>query len=321
MKGTTKLAVLGALVILAVLPFLLTSSLMLIVFLSFLALVLAANYDIVGGYMGYINLAQGAFFGLGAYVAVVLLNLEGVQQLGMAALPVALMSAMVVSGLFAGLMSFPLFRLRGLYFAIATLILLFLLQILVTNLTDLTGGPYGIYVPRDYWLTDKAGYYFALILAAISVGFNFYLSRSKLGLAFLCIKEDEEAAHSIGIPLMRYKITGYIISSLPSAAAGVVFALNSTFLDADIAMGVERSLLPPLMALLGGTGTVMGPVLGVIIIRSIDVVFFHYLALSIPSMVPFGITVMLVALIIPEGLLMSPRVRRLGAVLRSRFRS
>ena len=321
MKGTTKLAVLGALVILAVLPFLLTSSLMLIVFLSFLALVLAANYDIVGGYMGYINLAQGAFFGLGAYVAVVLLNLEGVQQLGMAALPVALMSAMVVSGLFAGLMSFPLFRLRGLYFAIATLILLFLLQILVTNLTDLTGGPYGIYVPRDYWLTDKAGYYFALILAAISVGFNFYLSRSKLGLAFLCIKEDEEAAHSIGIPLMRYKITSYIISSLPSAAAGVVFALNSTFLDADIAMGVERSLLPPLMALLGGTGTVMGPVLGVIIIRSIDVVFFHYLALSIPSMVPFGITVMLVALIIPEGLLMSPRVRRLGAVLRSRFRS
>jgi branched-chain amino acid transport system permease protein len=318
MKGTTKLAVLGVLVVLGVLPFFLSSSLLLIVFLSFLWLVLAANYDIAGGFMGYINLAQGAFFGLGAYVAVVLLNVEGVQQLGAVALPVAFLAAVVAAGLFAGLMSFPLFRLRGLYFAIATLIVLFFLGILVLNLSDLTGGSYGIYVPRNYWLSDFSGYYFALLLAAISVGFNFYLSRSKLGLAFLCIKEDEEAASSIGIPLMRYKITGYVIGSLPSAVAGVIFALTSTYIDADIAMGVERSLLPPVMALLGGTGTVLGPVIGVAIIRVIDVAFFQYLALPIPSMIFFGVTLMIVALFIPEGLLRSPRVRRLWAALRGK---
>lgn len=319
MTRVAKLAVVGALVVLGVLPFFLSSSLTLIIFFSFLWLVLAANYDIMDGFMGYINLAQGAFFGLGAYVAVILLNWMAIQQLGAAAIPVALLSAIAAVALFAVMMSFPLFRLRGLYFAIATLILLFLLGILVLNLSKLTGGSYGIYVPQNYSLSNFTGYYLALLLAVVSVGFNFYLSRSKLGLALLCIKEDEEAASSIGLSLMKYKTTAYVISSLPSAMAGVIFALNSTYIDASIAVGVERSLLPPLMALLGGTGLVLGPVFGVAIIRTIDVAFFQYLALPIPSMVFFGVTLMIVALFIPEGLLRSPRIKRLATTLKGKM--
>lgn len=318
MSRTAKLGILAALVVAAVLPLFLPSSLLVILFFSFLWLVLTANYDIIGGFMGYINMAQGAFFGLGAYVAVVLLNMDAVQQMGAAAIPMALLSAVVVGAVFAGVMSFPLFRLKGLYFAIATLILLFLLEILVLNLDKITGGSYGIYLPQNYALSTFTGYYLALLLAAISVGINYYLFRSKLGLALMCIREDEEAANSIGIHLMRYKITAYVISSLPSAAAGVVFALNSTYIDANIAMGVERSLLPPLMALLGGTGSVLGPIFGVAIVRAIDVAFFQYLRLPIPSMIFFGITLMTVALFIPEGLLRSPRVKRLVAALKGR---
>jgi branched-chain amino acid transport system permease protein len=280
-------------------------------FLSFLWLIMAANYDVLDGFLGHVNLAQGAFFGLGAYAATILLTFPAVQRLGGFALPLLTVSAVAVAALFAALMAFPLFRLKGLYFAIGTLVLIFLLQVLALNLAPLTGGSYGMYVPPRFFMSTFVAYYGAFFLAMVSVALNFYLSRSRLGLAFLCIKEDEEAASSIGLNLMRYKRIAIVISSLPTAAAGVLFALNSGFIDPNIALGVERSLFPPLMALLGGTGTVLGPVCGVAIIRVIDTLFFHYLALPVPSMLFFGITLLAVALFIPEGLLKSPRVKRL----------
>lgn len=280
-------------------------------FLSFLWLILAANYDVLDGFLGHINLGQGAFFGLGAYVATILLNVPAIQALGLLALLVITVGAVLAAALFAAVMAFPLFRLKGLYFAIGTLILIFLLQVLALNITPLTGGSYGLYVPPRFFMSALVGYYLALGLALVSVGLNLYLSRSTLGLAFRCIKEDEDAADSIGLNLMKYKTIAIVIASLPSAAAGVLFALNSGFIDPNIALGVERSLLPSLMALLGGTGTVLGPVFGTAIIRIIETVFFHYLRLPIPSMLFFGVTLLAVALFIPEGLLKSPRMKRL----------
>jgi branched-chain amino acid transport system permease protein len=294
-----------------VLPPFLSSTWILVMFLSFLWLTLAANYDVLDGFLGHINLGQGAFFGLGAYVATILLNVPAIQELGLLALVVITMGAVLAAGLFAAVMAFPLFRLKGLYFAIGTLILIFLLQVLALNITPLTGGSYGLYVPPRFFMGALVGYYLALGLALLSVGLNFYLSRSTLGLAFRCIKEDEDAADSIGLNLMKYKTIAIVIASLPSAAAGVLFALNSGFIDPNIALGVERSLLPSLMALLGGTGTVLGPVFGTAIIRIIETVFFHYLRLPVPSMLFFGVTLLAVALFIPEGLLKSPRMKRL----------
>jgi branched-chain amino acid transport system permease protein len=293
------------------LPLVLSSSWLLVVFLSFIWLTMTANYDILDGYLGHINLGQGAFFGLGAYAATILLNLPAIQQFGLLAYAVVTVAAIVTSAAFAALMAFPLFRLKGLYFAIGTLILIFLLQVLALNLTPLTGGSYGMYILPSLFMSTVVGYYLAFLLAIISVAINFYLSRSRLGLAFRCIKEDEDAASSIGLHPMKYKIAGIVLSSLPSAAAGVLFALNSGFIDPNIALGLERSLLPSLMALLGGAGTVLGPVFGVAIIRLIETLFFHYLRLPVPSMLFFGVTLMVVALFIPEGLLKSPRIKRL----------
>ena len=300
----------GVIAVLAVLPPLLSSSWLLVMFLSFLWLVITANYDVLDGFLGRVNLGQGAFFGLGAYAATILLNVPSVQQLGALA-PLAIVGcALVAAALFAAVMAFPLFRLKGLYFAIGTLILIFLLQVFALNLTSLTGGSYGLYVPPSFFMSTVVGYYLALFLSVVSVGLNAYLSRSRLGLAFRCIKEDEVAAGSIGLDLMKYQTVAIVIASLPTAAAGVLFALNSGFIDPGIALGVERSLLPPLMALLGGTGTVLGPVFGTAIIRIIETLFFHYLRLPVPSMLFFGLTLLAVALVIPEGLLKSPRVRR-----------
>jgi branched-chain amino acid transport system permease protein len=302
----------GALALLAALPPFLSSSWLLVMFLSFVWLVITANYDVLDGFLGHVNLGQGAFFGLGAYVATILLNVPSVQELGALAPVLVTVSALGAAALFAALMAYPLFRLRGLYFAIGTLILIFLLQVFALNLTPLTGGSYGIYVPPRFFLSAFVGYYLALVLAVVSVGLNAYLSRSRLGLAFRCIKEDETAAGSIGLDLMKYKTGALVIASLPTAAAGVLFALNSGFIDPGIALGVERSLLPPLMALLGGTGTVLGPVCGTALIRALETIFFHYLRLPVPSMLFFGLTLLAVALLIPEGLLRSPRLRRRG---------
>jgi branched-chain amino acid transport system permease protein len=310
--GTTGLIV-AAIAVMAVLPLLLSSTWLLILFLSLVWLVMAANYDILGGFLGHVNLAQGAFFGVGAYVATILLNIPSMQQWAGLALAVATASAIAAAALFAAGMALPLFRLRGLYFAIGTLLLIFLLQVLALNLDTLTGGSYGLYVPPSFFLSTFTGYYLALVVAVMSVGLNFYLSRSKLGLAFRCINADEEAASSIGLKPMPYKAAGMVLSSVPTAAVGVLFALNSGFIDPLIALGVERSLLPSLMALLGGTGTVWGPVCGVVIIRLLETVFFHYLALPVPSTLFFGVTLMAVALLIPEGLLNSPRLKRLTA--------
>jgi branched-chain amino acid transport system permease protein len=314
------LSVCGVLVILAVLPHFLSSSMLMVFFLSFLWLVLAANYDILGGFLGYIHLAQGAFFGIGAYTATLLLNSPMIQTTGPFGLSLVSLIAIILSGLFAGIIAFPLFRLKGLYFAVTTLVLVFLLEALVVNLPDLTSGSYGAFVPRQYCKSTFTGYYLALLLAIISVGINYYLSHSERGLAFITIREDEEAAASIGLNVSRQKTIAYVLSSLPSAAAGIVFALNSGFIDPQIALGVERSLLPPLMAMLGGSGLVLGPVLGMIIIRAIDVVSFHYLHLPIPSMFFFGVVLMLVALFIPEGLLSSPWVRRASGALALKLR-
>ena len=301
----------GAIALLCALPLVLSSTWLLVMFLSFVWLILTANYDVLDGFLGHINLGQGAFFGLGAYVATILLNVPSIQQLGPLTHVIIGAAALAAAALFAALMALPLFRLKGLYFAIGTLILIFLLQVLALNLGPLTGGSYGLYVPPAFFLSTFAGYYLALLVALASVGLNFYLSRSTLGLAFRCIKEDEVAAHSVGLNLMKYKTLAIVIASVPSAAAGILFALNSGFIDLNIALGVERSLLPPLMALMGGTGTVLGPVFGTAIIRVLETVFFHYLRLPVPSMLFFGITLLAVALCIPEGLMKSRWVKRL----------
>ena len=302
--------VLGGLAVLCALPALLSSSWLLVMFLSFLWLTLTANYDVLDGFLGHINLGQGAFFGLGAYAATILLNVAKVQELGVLTHVVVTLTALGVSALFAALMAVPLFRLKGLYFAIATLILIFLLQVLALNLAELTGGSYGLYVPPRFFMSTLVGYYLALAVATLAVGFNWYLSRSTFGLALRCIKGDEEAAGSIGLDLLKYKTLAFVIASVPSAAAGVLFALNSGFIDPNIALGVERSLLPPLMALLGGTGTVAGPIFGTAIIRAIETVFFHYLRLPVPSMLFFGVTLLVVALLIPAGVMKSPWIKR-----------
>lgn len=304
------LSILALIGLLALLPPFLSSSMLTVFFSGFIWLVLTANYDILGGFLGYIHLAQGAFFGVGAYTATLLLKLPLVQSTGSFAIPIALVAGVFATAVFAAAIATPLFRLKGLYFAVATLVLVFLLRSLVINFRPLTGGSYGVFIPRQYYQSTLLSYYYAFFLALLSVAINYYLSRSRLGLRFIAIREDEKVASSLGLNVSRQKLIAYVLSSILSGAAGVVFALNSGFIDTLIALGIERSLLPPLMALLGGTGSVFGPLLGVVILRFLDALFFHFVRIPVPSMVLFGVVLMVVALFIPGGLLNSQWVKR-----------
>lgn len=301
----------GGVLLVALSPLFLDPSSVTILLFSFLFLVLASNYDLLGGYLGYVNLGQGAFFGLGAYTVVVLLNTSILEPVGIPAYFLSAGAGLVLTLAFAALVSFPLFRLKGAYFAIVTVTLVLLLQILVLNFSGLTGGSFGIYVPTRYYLDKHVAFYLALALALASVAMNHLLSKSRVGLAFTCIREDEEAATAVGINLFRYKQLGLVLSSAPSSLAGMVFALNSGFIDHEMALGLERTLLPPLMAMLGGTGLVLGPVLGTAIVRAVDTLFFHYVSLPIPSLLFYGLILMFIGLFMPEGILSSPRLARL----------
>ncbi|MCL5960975.1 MAG: branched-chain amino acid ABC transporter permease [Chloroflexi bacterium] len=300
-----------ALLVLVALPAFISSSILTVLTFTFVWLVLAANYDVLGGYLGYTNLGQGAFFGLGAYTSVVALNFDPIRSLGPVAIIAAGLIGIIVTLVFAYLVAFPLFRLRGAYFAIVTVTMVLLLQVLVLNFANITGGSYGIYVPQEHYVPMNVAYYLALVLAAISVLINYGLSRSKTGIALQSIRDDEEAASAIGIPVFRYKQIAFMISSAPSAAIGVVFSVSAGYIDHNMALGLERTLLPSLIAMLGGTGTVLGPVVGAVLIRTMDTVFFHYVALPIPSLVFYGLILMFMGLFLPEGVLNAPVLRGL----------
>ncbi len=280
-----------AVAIAAVLPWLAGSYLLVWVFLLAVYLTLAVSYDIVGGSMGYMNLGHSTFFGMGAYTTAILLN-QG-HHLGL-----CLGAAGVIAAVFAALVSYPIFRLRGAYFALATFGLISLMGILGNNLRDLTGGAGGISTPSgDHTVTS---YYLSLAVSIATVVLNLGLSRSRFGLALLSIREDEEVANALGTPTTLYKSLALIVSSVPAGVIGGVYAWNVTYISPPAVFGLEIALSPIVMAMLGGTGTVIGPVLGVIFLTLLQ----EFLWTQIPylHLTLYGVVMVLVGLFMPGGL-------------------
>ena len=290
-----------ALAIPAVLPWLAGSYLLVWVFLLAVYLTLAVSYDIVGGSMGYMNLGHSTFFGMGAYTTAILLN-QG-HHLGL-----CLAAAGVVAAVFAALVSYPIFRLRGAYFALATFGLISLMGILGNNLRDLTGGAGGISTPSgDHTVTS---YYLSVAVSIATVVLNLGLSRSRFGLALLSIREDEEVARALGTPTTLYKSLALIVSSVPAGLIGGVYVWNVTYISPPAVFGLEIALSPIVMAMLGGTGTVMGPIIGVFFLTVLQ----EFLWTQIPylHLTMYGIVMVLVGLFMPGGLV---RTRLFGLVI------
>ncbi len=277
--------------VLFILPWFAGSYALVWIFLLCVYLSLAAGYDIVGGYMGYMNLGHSTFFGLGAYVTAILLNL------GLHLAPAAA-GGMVITALFAALVSYPLFRLRGAYFALGTFGMISLMEVLSKNLRGLTGGAGGISTPSgDHSL---AAYYLSVLIVAATLIASYRISRSRFGLALFSIREDEEVARAFGVPTNLYKCLALVISSIPASLIGAVYVWNVTYISPHAVFGLEIALSPIVMAMLGGTGTLVGPLLGAVFLTSLQELLWTkipYMHLTI-----YGSIMVLIGLFMPGGL-------------------
>ncbi len=262
---------------------------------------MALGWNFIGGYAGYVSFGNVVYFGLGAYTSAALAE-RGVENVW-----VAIPLAMLVAVLFAVVLGIPILRLRGHYFGIATLGIAVATQEIIANV-DALGGGSGVTLRQAAWFSQ---YYYAMwLVCAGSLLVTWLAARSKFGYALVAIRENEDAAAVLGINATAYKIAAWAISGTMAAAAGSVFAFANGFVDPPTAFSVDNNVFPIVMALLGGIGTVAGPLVGAFVLTAINE--------SLWSRFPqihtlfFGAVIVLVVLFLPRGLLYLRRGARGG---------
>lgn len=231
---------------------------------------LGVAWNIVGGYAGQVSLGHAAFYGLGAYTSTALTLSFGVNPwLG---IPIG----GLVAVLFALMIGGPCFRLKGHYFAMATIAVAEILQTLFTN-WDWAGGAVGLTLPfaAAGWKTlvfnGKLPYYYlALGLLGVTLAANAAIARSFIGYYFRAIKDEPDAARSLGISLTRYKLIALCVSSFFTALGGSLYAQKELFIDPASTMSTALSIKMALVAILGGVGTLWGPVVGAVLLTAIE---------------------------------------------------
>jgi branched-chain amino acid transport system permease protein len=271
-------------------------------FFLFIAITLTETYDILAGYTGYINLGHAAFFGLGAYLYGIAIQHGGGPIVGLLVAPLG-------GIVFALAMGFTLFRLRGAYFAIATFGVLKVMEVLASNLRDITGGTTGLSIaPTDSTLIT---FYLAGLVCLGSIILNATIANSKLGLGLLTIREDEEVAEGAGVNTAQLKRTTMVLSSILPSWAGAIYIWQSTYIDPASAFGASVAFAPVIMAMLGGSGTVLGPVLGAVFLTVVEETLWSHVGYLQLTM--YGVVLVCVGIFMPGGLMRSRLFSRLYA--------
>jgi len=284
-------------VVLAVIPVVASGYWVRITTNIFLYVALAGAQNIIAGYAGYPALGNVVFFGLGAYSA-------GVGTSAGLPIALALLAAGIVPTVYAILLGVPILRTRGHYFVMATIGVNEATRELVANLDAWTEGSRGITLP----ILDLAPrlnyalfYVLMLAVALATVLTTAWLSRSRLGYALRAIRANEEAAVAMGVHATKYKVAAWALSALFTGLAGGVYALWTTFIEPAGVFSVLIVVKFMVMLLLGGQGTVLGPVLGAVVVELASTLLwggFPQLHLGL-----FGILVVLIVLFVPAGLM------------------
>jgi branched-chain amino acid transport system permease protein len=285
-------------VILAVFPALFPDELYFIglFFLSFIFVTLAVAWNMVGGYAGQVSFGYAAFFGTAAYVTAILWSRYGWEPL--LTLPLAGLAAVIVS-LIVGL---PCFRLVGPYFSIATIGIGEASRVLALNLDQLTGGASGLNLPLS--VPPKAWFYWCgLALAVVAVAVSAWMRASRVGLGLFALRMDQDAAESLGLNTAVYKNIAHSSSAFLVGLAAGLYVVYFSYVHPDQVFGFNLSIGMVLMGVIGGVGTVWGPVLGATIYFPVQ-----QLLLSQPSLVKFNQLIyggLLIAIVLfePGGLL------------------
>ncbi len=261
--------------------------------------VLATAWNILGGYTGYVNFGSAAFFALGAYATVFMHKLYP--------LPIPLLIAIggIVSGIVGFGMGYLTLRLRGAFFAIATLALAVVLQTLVVN-WDYVGGSRGAYIirPNEIALIGPYIQYLFLLMLALSVialTIARGIERSRLGYGFATIRDDELAAEACGVPTLRLKLIATTISGALMGMAGAPFPYYIGYLQPSSAFGLEYAVNSIAMPMIGGTTSWVGPLIGAILLGSLQQIATVTISSAVNLLI-VGLLLVAFVIIAPNGI-------------------
>ena len=320
----------AAAVLLALVPLIVKSPYALHLFiLVFSTVALGAAWNVIGGFGGQYSVGHAAYYGIGGYASMILLHDKGVPPwFGVwAGMAIAVVVALVVGSI--------TFRLRGPYFVLASIAVAEIFRLIALNWKTMTNGAEGILAgdtppfvlgPIHIDWNGKAPYfYMGLLLAIIGIATNEVVLRSRLGYQLQAIREDQDAAHSLGIAPTRTKNFGLAISAALTALLGSFTAHYTGFIDPASGLGIDVSVQIVLVCIIGGVGTVMGPVLGAVLLTLLsealrsNLIASAFFAAGLPQRSPagrflkdnlahahvlvYGVLVVLVILFMPDGLI------------------
>ena len=258
----------------------------------FIFMVLGYSWNIIGGYAGYPHFGQTSFFGVGAYVGALLMLHAGVHW-GLAALAAGLVGLAIALPL-GGVM----LRLKGPYFAIGMFVLTRVWEAFAYGFDGITRGGTGLYLPPAYDLLPI--YYTVAGLGLVMILITWWIDNSRFGLQLLAIREDEGAAESLGIKTTRLKIIAFTLSAAAPSACGSLFATYLSFIDPTTAFAPINELTTIAMVLFGGLGTVLGPLVGAILLSILNEALWAQFQELYLGMV--GVAIAVVVLFMPRGI-------------------
>jgi len=269
-----------------------------VMIIIFVYITLVESWNLPGGYAGYVSFGHVLFFGIGGYTAAMLLTFWKVPAI----------ATFFLGGIFSALVALVFgyisLRLRGPYFAIATLAMATIGRYIFLNF-DIFGGAEGLLLPVSPWALEfeKMPYYYGALSIATLTTFTIYvIAKTRLGIGLMAIRENEEKAEGLGINTTRHKVIAFIISAFFSGMIGGLFASYLEYVNPDSCFSILYSVNILLMAILGGLGTITGPVIGV----SIIVVASEILSFTVGHqvrLVLYGFILVIFAIFLPGGLL------------------
>jgi branched-chain amino acid transport system permease protein len=269
--------------------------------------VLSTAWNILGGYCGYVNFGSAAFFALGAYSTVAIYKLIGANDLPhIVPMPVLMLVGGVVSGVVGFGMGYLTLRLRGAFFAIATLALAVVLQTLIVN-WDFVGGSRGAYIlrPEEVPLIGSYIKYLFLVMLLLAVGalvIARLIERSRLGYGFATIRDDELAAEASGVPTLKLKLIATTISGALMGMAGAPFPYYIGYLQPSSTFGLDYAVNSIAMPLIGGTTSWVGPLIGTILLGSLQQIATVTISSAV-NLLLVGVILVVFVIVAPNGVI------------------
>lgn len=272
----------------------------------FMFAALGLSWNIVAGYGGQISWCHAAFVAIGGYTAIILFNRFTVSPF------IGMLAAMAISYIFATIIGTATAKFRGSVFAITTIAFSELLRVILLNTSKLTGGAAGITLKFNRQLcglqnimfdNNKPYYYLCFAVMLISIAVMILFTKSKTGYYLSAIKGDQDAAQSLGIDVRRIKLRSFQISAMMASAVGVVYCFYLSFADPYTTCGMDLSIKIGAVAILGGLGTIMGPVIGSFIIIPLIELSSQLLGASGGTQVLYGLALILIMLFRPSGII------------------